>query len=159
MNLESKIKLKESVEDWAVFKLRDCMPTDEDFKFLIECIEQYRANKEEAPLYCNPRGFALCVRGSTLLKIKFLIVLKLLKMPETIEYLEKLLPEDKKDIDKEDIKEIVEFVSNEWPKYAPSLGKYTFVENLEKEMMESARKLDFERATELRDMIFELKSE
>ena len=67
------------------------MPNDEDFKFVIECIEQYRANKEEAPLYCNPRGFALCVRGSTLLKIKFLIVLKLLKMPETTEYLEKLL--------------------------------------------------------------------
>ena len=49
MNLESKIKLKESVEDWADFKLRDCMPTDEDFKFVIECIEQYRDNKEEAP--------------------------------------------------------------------------------------------------------------
>ena len=72
MNLESKIKLKESVEDWADFKLRDCMPTDEDFKFVIECIEQYRDNKEEAPLYCSPRGFALCVRGSTILKIKFL---------------------------------------------------------------------------------------
>ena len=77
MNLESKIKLKESVEDWADFKLRDCMPTDEDFKFVIECIEQYRANKEEAPLYCSPRGFALCARGSTILKIKFLIVLKI----------------------------------------------------------------------------------
>ena len=149
MNLESKIKLKESVEDWADFKLRDCMPNDEDFKFVIECIEQYRANKEEAPLYCNPRGFALCVRGSTILKIKFLIVLKLLKMPEAAEFLEKLLPEVKKDIDKDDIKEIVEFVSNEWPKYAPSLGKYTFVENLEKEALTEASGLTMEEKMDL----------
>lgn len=149
MNLESRIKLKESVEDWADFKLRNCMPTDEDFKFVIDCIEQYRANKEEAPLYCNPRGFALCVRGSTLLKIKFLIVLKLLKMPETTEYLEKLLPEVKKDIDKEDIKEIVEFVSNEWPKYAPYLGKYTFVENLGKETLTEASNLTNEDKMDL----------
>ena len=149
MNLESKIKLKESVEDWADFKLRDCMPNDEDFKFVIECIEQYRDNKEEAPLYCNPRGFALCVRGSTILKIKFLIVLKLLKMPEAAEFLEKLLPEVKKDIDKEDIKEIVEFISNEWPKYAPSLGKYTFVENLEKEALTEASGLTMEEKMDL----------
>ena len=39
----------------------------------------------------------------------------------------------------------------------PAVTKH--IKNLEKEMMESARKLDFERATELRDMIFELKSE
>lgn len=149
MNLESKIKLKESVEDWADFKLRDCMPTDEDFKFVIDCIGQYRVSKEEAPLYCNPRGFALCVRGSTLLKIKFLIVLKLLKMPEVTEYLEKLLPEVKKDIDKEDIKEIVEFVSKEWPKYAPYLGKYTFVENLEKEALTEASNLTNEDKMDL----------
>lgn len=149
MNLESKIKLKEAVEDWADFKLRDCMPTDEDFKFVIDCIEQYRANKEEAPLYCSPRGFALCARGSTLLKIKFLIALKFLKMPEAAEYLEKLLPEVKKDIDKEDIKEIVEFISNEWPKYAPNLGKYTFVENLEKEVLTEASNLTNEDKMDL----------
>lgn len=149
MDLESKIKLKEAVEDWADFKLRDCMPTDEDFKFVIDCIEQYRANKEEAPLYCSPRGFALCARGSTLLKIKFLIALKFLKMPEAAEYLEKLLPEVKKDIDKEDIKEIVEFISNEWPKYAPNLGKYTFVENLEKEVLTEASNLTNEDKMDL----------
>lgn len=149
MNLESKIKLKESVEDWADFKLRDCMPTDEDFKFVIECIEQYRANKEEAPLYCSPRGFALCVRGSILLKIKFLIVLKLLKMSEAADFLEKLLPEVKKAVDKEEIKEIVDFISNEWPKYAPSLGKYTFVENLEKEALTEASGLTMEEKMDL----------
>jgi excinuclease ABC subunit B len=33
------------------------------------------------------------------------------------------------------------------------------VEDLEKEMKEAAAALDFERAAELRDMIFELKSE
>lgn len=149
MNLESKIKLKESVEDWADFKLRDCMPTDEDFKFVIECIEQYRANKEEAPLYCSPRGFALCVHGSILLKIKFLIVLKLLKMSEAADFLEKLLPEVKKAVDKEEIKEIVDFISNEWPKYAPSLGKYTFVENLEKEALTEASGLTMEEKMDL----------
>ena len=125
------------------------MPNDEDFKFVIECIEQYKANKEEAPLYCNPRGFALCARGSTLLKIKFLIVLKLLKMPEAADFLEKLLPEVKKDIDKDDIKEIVEFVSNEWPKYAPNLGKYTFVEKLEKEALTEASNLTNEDKMDL----------
>ena len=33
------------------------------------------------------------------------------------------------------------------------------IEKLEKEMMEAARNLDFERATELRDIMFELKLE
>lgn len=33
------------------------------------------------------------------------------------------------------------------------------IENLEKEMREAAKNLDFERAMELRDIIFELKSE
>lgn len=49
MNLESKIKLKESVEDWADFKLRDCMPTDEDFRLVIDCINRYRTEKDNAP--------------------------------------------------------------------------------------------------------------
>ena len=31
------------------------------------------------------------------------------------------------------------------------------IQRLEKEMMEAARNLDFERATELRDIMFELK--
>ena len=33
------------------------------------------------------------------------------------------------------------------------------IDNLEKEMREAAKSLDFERAAELRDIIFELKSE
>ena len=37
--------------------------------------------------------------------------------------------------------------------------KQNMIERLEKEMMEAARNLDFERATELRDIMFELKLE
>ena len=37
--------------------------------------------------------------------------------------------------------------------------KQKMIERLEKEMMEAARNLDFERATELRDIMFELKLE
>ena len=37
--------------------------------------------------------------------------------------------------------------------------KIKMIENLEKEMREAAKNLDFERAMELRDIIFELKSE
>ena len=37
--------------------------------------------------------------------------------------------------------------------------KQKMIEKLEKEMMEAARNLDFERATELRDIMFELKLE
>lgn len=37
--------------------------------------------------------------------------------------------------------------------------KTTMIENMEKEMREAAKSLDFERAAQLRDMIFELKSE
>ena len=37
--------------------------------------------------------------------------------------------------------------------------KTALIENMEKEMKEAARSLDFERAAQLRDMIFELKSE
>ena len=33
------------------------------------------------------------------------------------------------------------------------------VEKIEKEMMEAAKELDFERATELRDILFEMKME
>ena len=70
-------------------------------------------------------------------------------MPEAAEFLEKLLPEVKKDINKDDIKEIVEFISNEWPKYAPTLGKYTFVENLEKEALTEASNLTIEEKMDL----------
>ena len=37
--------------------------------------------------------------------------------------------------------------------------KQNMIQRLEKEMMEAARNLDFERATELRDIMFELKLE
>ena len=37
--------------------------------------------------------------------------------------------------------------------------KTDIVRNLEKEMQEAAKNLDFERAMELRDIIFEMKSE
>mgnify|MGYP002516773647 FL=1 len=37
--------------------------------------------------------------------------------------------------------------------------KARLIANMEAEMKEAARSLDFERAAELRDMIFELKSE
>ena len=37
--------------------------------------------------------------------------------------------------------------------------KQTLIENIEKEMREAARNLEFERATELRDILFELRSE
>ena len=37
--------------------------------------------------------------------------------------------------------------------------KETMIQNLEKEMREAARVLDFERAAELRDMLMELRSE
>ena len=149
MDLESKIKLKEAVEDWADFKLRDCMPTDEDFRIVINCINRYRTEKDNAPWFCNPRGFALCVRSSIPFKIKCLFILKLIEMPEAAEFLEKLLPEVKKDIDKDEIKEIVEFISNEWPKYAPTLGKYTFVEKLEKEALTEASGLTIEEKMDL----------
>ena len=63
-------------------------------------------------------------------------------------------------------KEIRDLISNEdkdkekgKTKAYSKKEKEEIIKNLEKEMMESARKLDFERATELRDMIFELKSE
>ena len=36
--------------------------------------------------------------------------------------------------------------------------KYEVPEDIEKEMKEAAKKLDFERAMELRDILFELKS-
>ena len=35
----------------------------------------------------------------------------------------------------------------------------TMIADLEKEMKEAARSLDFERAAELRDMLFEIKAE
>ena len=37
--------------------------------------------------------------------------------------------------------------------------KEKLMENIEKEMMNAAKNLDFERATELRDILFELKSQ
>ena len=63
------------------------------------------------------------------------------------------------------IKEIPEVVSNEIevkPKKEKKLTKeekLTMIENLTKEMKEAAGNLDFERAMQLRDIIFELESE
>ena len=37
--------------------------------------------------------------------------------------------------------------------------KQKMMEKIEKEMMEAAKELDFERATELRDILFEMKME
>lgn len=63
------------------------------------------------------------------------------------------------------VKEIRELITNEdedkkGKKTAYSKKeKQKLIENIEKEMMEAARNLDFERATELRDIMLELKSE
>ena len=63
-------------------------------------------------------------------------------------------------------KEIRDLVSNETedkgisskPVYSRK-EKQKMIERIEKEMMDAARNLDFERATELRDIMFELKTE
>lgn len=63
------------------------------------------------------------------------------------------------------IKEIHEVVSNEIevkPKKEKKLTKeekLSMIEDLTKEMKEAAGNLDFERAMQLRDIIFELESE
>ena len=61
-------------------------------------------------------------------------------------------------------KEITEVVTNEIKekvskKTISKKEKTDIVRNLEKEMQEAAKNLDFERAMELRDIIFEMKSE
>ncbi|MCC3682216.1 UvrB/UvrC motif-containing protein, partial [Staphylococcus epidermidis] len=38
-------------------------------------------------------------------------------------------------------------------------GRQKTIKNIEKEMEKAAKDLDFEKATELRDMLFELKAE
>ena len=63
------------------------------------------------------------------------------------------------------IKEIREVISNKIDDKEPTkiMKKpkelNTMVEQIEKEMKDAARKLDFERAMQLRDILFELKSE
>ena len=47
----------------------------------------------------------------------------------------------------------------EVPKKMTKKERQKTIENIEKEMKKAAKDLDFERATELRDMLFELKSE
>ena len=64
------------------------------------------------------------------------------------------------------VKEIRDLITNEdedkkieaKPKYSKK-EKRNMIERIEKEMMEAARNLDFERATELRDIMFELQVE
>ena len=64
------------------------------------------------------------------------------------------------------VKEIRDLISNEdEDKKVETKTKYSkkekknMIERIEKEMMEAARNLDFERATELRDIMFELQLE
>ena len=63
------------------------------------------------------------------------------------------------------VKEIRELITNEDENKKDKKTAYSkkekqkLIENIEKEMMEAARNLDFERATELRDIMLELKSE
>ena len=63
------------------------------------------------------------------------------------------------------VKEIRELITNENEDKKDKKTAYSkkekqkLIENIEKEMMEAARNLDFERATELRDIMLELKSE
>ena len=45
------------------------------------------------------------------------------------------------------------------PKKMTKKERQKTIENIEKEMKKAAKELDFEKATELRDMLFELKSE
>ena len=47
----------------------------------------------------------------------------------------------------------------EVPKKMTKKERQKTIENIEKEMKQAAKDLDFERATELRDMLFELKAE
>ena len=62
------------------------------------------------------------------------------------------------------IKEIADIVSNEVeedikPEKMSKQDKAKLIIRLENEMKEAAKNLDFERAMELRDILFELKSE
>ena len=63
------------------------------------------------------------------------------------------------------VKEIRELITNEDEDKKDKKTAYSkkekqkLIEKIEKEMMEAARNLDFERATELRDIMLELKSE
>ena len=47
----------------------------------------------------------------------------------------------------------------ELPKKMTKKERQKTIENIEKEMKKAAKDLDFEKATELRDMLFELKAE
>ena len=63
------------------------------------------------------------------------------------------------------VKEIKDVISNEDTSKAEQKEKYSkkekdkLIKVIEKEMMDAAKNLDFEKATELRDIMFELKSE
>ena len=64
------------------------------------------------------------------------------------------------------VKEIRDLISNEDESKEKEIKnvyskkeKEKLIKNIEKEMMEAARNLDFEKATELRDIMFELKME
>ncbi len=62
------------------------------------------------------------------------------------------------------IKSIKELISNEAEEKVEKnklnkKDKYNIIEKIEQEMKEAAKKMDFERAMELRDILFELKSE
>ncbi|MCD0910966.1 UvrB/UvrC motif-containing protein, partial [Staphylococcus aureus] len=45
------------------------------------------------------------------------------------------------------------------PKKMTKKERQKTIDNIEKEMKQAAKDLDFEKATELRDMLFELKAE
>ena len=63
------------------------------------------------------------------------------------------------------IKEIREVISNieeikdNKPKKMSNKEKQTLINNIEREMKEAAKNLDFEKAMELRDALFELKGD
>jgi excinuclease ABC subunit B len=63
------------------------------------------------------------------------------------------------------IKEVRDLIGNKQEEIIPVKEKYSkkekedIIRRLEKEMMEAAKNLDFEKATELRDIMFELKLE
>lgn len=121
------MKINKINENWNIADKAALMPKEEDFVFLIDCLNEYKSKGEEARIQYTPTGLWLCLSDNIYLLIRATLALSLLSKSygdACKAFRTELLNCLQTNIDKEDMKEAVDYFTQNVNKYIPIYSKY-----------------------------------
>lgn len=121
------MKINKINESWAIADKAMLMPKEEDFIFLIDCLNEYKSKGDESRIQYTPTGLWLCLSDNIYLLIRATLALSLLSKnygDVCKVFRTELLNCLQTNIDKEDMKEAVDYFTQNVNKYMSIYGKY-----------------------------------